>query len=271
LQTKGTHKESFSPADGTELAVIKNAGQEDCETIIRTAKDAFLKWRLLPAPARGEIVRQIGIELRKKKDVLGVLVSLEMGKILEEGKGEVQEMIDMCDFAVGLSRQLYGLTIQSERPQHRMSEQWHPPGPVAVITAFNFPVAVWAWNAMLAAVCRDTIIWKPSSKTPLCAIAVHNIISKVLKKNNVPEGVFNLVIGNSKEIGDPLISDNRIPLVSVTGSVPKGKYISQVVGKRLGRCIAELGGNNAIIISKHANLYETAIKIMNIILMVWLS
>ena len=211
-----------------------------------------------PSPKRGDIVRQIGDELRKNKDVLGQLVSYEMGKSLQEGYGEVQEMIDICDFALGLSRQLHGLTMHSERPGHRMYEQWHPLGIVAVISAFNFPVAVWSWNAMLAMVCGDVIVWKPSEKTPLCAVACQNIVAKIFKQNNVPEGVCNLVVGE-RDLGERIANDKRIPLVSATGSTRMGKAVGAAVGARLGRSLLELGGNNAIIISKDADLEMTLV------------
>jgi aldehyde dehydrogenase (NAD+) len=206
----------------------------------------------MPAPKRGEIVRQLGEELRQFKDPLGRLVSLEMGKILSEGLGEVQEMIDVCDFAVGLSRQLYGLSMHSERAEHRMYEQWHPLGPIGIVTAFNFPVAVWAWNAAIAAVCGDTMIWKPSSKTPLTAIAVQNIANRVMQRNSI-EGVFNLIIGRGADVGEKLLADRRIPLISATGSCRMGRRIANVVGERLGRCLLELGGNNAVIVMDDAD------------------
>lgn len=245
---------SVSPNDGEVIASVKQANREDYEMIVDKARIAFKFWRNIPAPQRGEIVRQIGLALRKNKEPLGKLVSYEMGKILQEGLGEVQEMIDICDYATGLSRMLYGMTTHSERKNHRMYEQYHPLGIAGVITAFNFPVAVWAWNTAIAIVCGDTVIWKPSSKVPLCAIAVHNIIKDVLLRNNLPEGICNLVIGNSKDIGDMMLADRRIPLISATGSTPMGKRVARVVGERLGRTILELGGNNAIIITPHANL-----------------
>jgi len=257
IVTKGKKLESFSPVDGKLIASINTADAKDYETVIKTAEKAFKQWRLVPAPKRGEVVRQIGEELRKRKESLGKLVSYEMGKSLQEGMGEVQEMIDICDFAVGLSRQLYGLTIASERPMHRMMEQWHPLGIVGIISAFNFPVAVWSWNAALAWVCGDVCVWKPSSKTPLCAIACQNIITEVLKRNNVPEGVSCLLIGN--DAGELLINDKRVPLVSFTGSTRIGKHVSKTVAERFGKSILELGGNNAIIVSQHANL-EMVIK-----------
>jgi len=245
---------SNSPIDGSLIAQVKNASGDDYQKVIKKAQEAFVVWRTMPAPKRGEIVRQIGNALRDAKEDLGRLVTLEMGKIFQEGMGEVQEMIDICDFAVGQSRQLYGFTMHSERPDHKMMDQYHPLGIVGVISAFNFPVAVWAWNAMLAAVCGDVIIWKPSSKVPLCAIACHKIIQKVLKDNDVPEGVFNLVVAKSSVMGDNFIEDKRVPLISVTGSTAIGKRVAQKVGARLGRTIAELGGNNAIVLTPSADL-----------------
>jgi len=244
---------SFSPVDGKKIAEVNSSTEEAYEQVIRTAEKAFLKWRVWPSPKRGDVVRQVGEELRKNKEALGKLVSYEMGKSLQEGYGEVQEMIDICDFGVGLSRQLHGLTMHSERPGHRMYEQWHPLGIVAVISAFNFPVAVWSWNAMLAWVCGDVILWKPSEKTPLCAVACQNIIAKVFRQNNVPEGVCNLVVGE-RDLGERIANDKRIPLVSATGSTRMGKAVGAAVGARLGRSLLELGGNNAIIISKDADL-----------------
>ena len=243
----------FSAADGQFLGSVQYATESKYEMAVETAQTAFQVWRDMPAPQRGEIVRQIGLKLREYKEPLGKLVTLEMGKIYQEGLGEVQEMIDICDFAVGLSRQLYGLTMQSERKHHRMYEQWHPLGIVGIISAFNFPVAVWAWNAMVAAVCGNVSIWKPSEKTPLTAVACMNIISEVLKENNLPEGVFNMVIGD-REVGEMMANDKRVPLVSATGSTRMGKAVSAAVASRLGKTILELGGNNAIIISRHANL-----------------
>ena len=251
---KGITTTSYSPIDNSEIAKVVNADINDYEKVLNTAQDAFKVWRKIPAPARGEVVRQIGNALRENKEDLGKLVSLEMGKIYQEGLGEVQEMIDICDFAVGLSRQLYGFTMHSERPDHKMMDQYHPLGIVGVISAFNFPVAVWAWNTMIAAVCGDVVIWKPSSKVPLCALACQNIIQKVLKDNDVPEGVFNLVVAKSSVMGDNLIEDKRVPLISVTGSTAIGKRVAEKVGARLGRTIAELGGNNAIIVAPTADL-----------------
>ena len=254
FDTKGESIDSYSPADGQLIASVKQATAEDYEKIILKAEAAFKSWRMIPAPKRGEIVRQMGDQLRKYKDPLGKLVSYEMGKIYQEGLGEVQEMIDICDFAVGLSRQLHGFTMHSERPRHRMYEQYHPLGIIGVISAFNFPVAVWAWNAMLALVCGDVVVWKPSSKVMLSSIAVHKIMADVLKKNNVPEGVINLAAGGSKYIGDNFLADKRVPLISATGSTRVGKKVGAIVGERLGRSLLELGGNNAIIITENADL-----------------
>ncbi len=254
LETAGEVTGSVSPIDGEVIARIDNATVDDYETVIRTAREAFEVWRRVPAPKRGEVVRQIGMALREAKEDLGFLVSLEMGKIYQEGLGEVQEMIDICDFAVGQSRQLYGFTMQSERPSHRMYDQYHPMGILGLITSFNFPVAVWSWNAMIAAVAGDVIVWKPSSKTPLTAIAVQNIIAPVLKENDVPEGVFNMIVARSSVMGDNFTGDPRIPIFSVTGSTRVGKQIAGIVGQRLGRTIMELGGNNAVIVSDKADL-----------------
>lgn len=253
LQTGGEPLVSYSPIDGQPIATIIQANGDDYEAVVTQAQAAFKRWRILPAPKRGLVVREIGEALRAYKEPLGKLVTLEMGKIVAEGYGEVQEMIDMADFSVGLSRQLYGLTIQSERAQHRMVEQWHPLGIVSVITAFNFPVAVWSWNALLGAVCGDVMLWKPSSKTPLTAIAVQNIIAPVVAKHDLA-GVFNLVIGAGRDIGEKILHDERIPLVSMTGSTRMGRRVGEVVGKRLGRSLLELGGNNAIIIAEDADL-----------------
>jgi aldehyde dehydrogenase (NAD+) len=245
--------ESFSPVDGKKIAGASQAERTDYDAVVQKASDAFKVWRLIPAPKRGEIVRQMGDALRSAKQELGTLVSYEMGKSLPEGLGEVQEMIDICDFAVGLSRQLYGLSMHSERPQHRMYEQWHPLGIVGIISAFNFPVAVWSWNAMLAWVCGDVCIWKPSEKTPLSALACQNIIRTVLQQNDIPEGVSCVVVGG-RELGEWISSDPRISLVSATGSTRMGKAVAEAVAKRLGRSILELGGNNAIIVSQEADL-----------------
>ena len=250
---------SFSPVDGKLIGSVTAADKDSYEKIINTAEAAFKHWRMIPAPQRGEIVRQVGEALRKYKEPLGKLVSYEMGKSLQEGYGEVQEMIDICDFAVGLSRQLYGLSMHSERPGHRMYEQWHPLGIVGIISAFNFPVAVWSWNSMLALVCGDVCIWKPSEKTPLCGIACQYIISEVFAKNNVPEGVCSLIIGG-RDVGEWMASDTRIPLLSATGSTRMGKAVGAAVGARLGRALLELGGNNAIIISKDADI-DMAIRV----------
>ena len=251
--SKGAIIASSSPVDNKEIGNVISTDKETYEKIIKTAQAAFIEWRNWPAPKRGEIVRQMGDALRKEKQALGQLVSYEMGKSLQEGLGEVQEMIDICDFAVGLSRQLYGLTMHSERPSHRMYEQWHPLGIVGIISAFNFPVAVWSWNAALAWVCGNVTVWKPSEKTPLCGIAIQNIIAKVFKDNNVPEGVNNLIQGG-REVGEWMSKDTRIPLVSATGSTRMGKLLNTAVAERLGKTILELGGNNAIIISEHADL-----------------
>ena len=253
FNTKGETIVSWSPVDGAEIGSVNAALKEDYENVIKAAQEAFKTWRHVPAPKRGEVVRQIGDELRAYKSYLGKLVSYEMGKSLQEGYGEVQEMIDICDFAVGLSRQLYGLTMHSERANHRMYEQWHPLGIVGIISAFNFPAAVWSWNTMLAWVCGDVCVWKPSEKTPMTAIACQVIISRVFKNNGVPEGVSGLVIGDYK-IGELMSNDTRVPLVSATGSARMGKAVGAAVGARLGRSLLELGGNNAIIVSEHADL-----------------
>ena len=245
--------DSYSPVDGKKIGSVVTTDIEGYEQVVAKAQEAFQTWRMWPAPKRGEIVRQVGDALRANKEPLGKLVSYEMGKSLQEGYGEVQEMIDICDFAVGLSRQLYGLTMHSERPAHRMYEQWHPLGVVGIISAFNFPVAVWAWNSTLAWVCGNTTIWKPSEKTPLCGIAVQKIVAAVFAKNQVPEGVNGLIQGG-REVGEWISNDTRIPLVSATGSTRMGKALSAAVAVRLGRSILELGGNNAIIISQHADL-----------------
>lgn len=244
----------ISPTDNKPIAKVFQASEKDYDDIVSKAHEAFKYWRTVPAPKRGEVVRQIGLKLREYKQPLGTLVSYEMGKSLQEGLGEVQEMIDICDFAVGLSRQLYGNTMMSERENHRMYDQYHPLGVVGIITAFNFPVAVWAWNSALATVCGDSNLWKPSSKTPLCAIAVQNILSDVIKENNLPEGLFSLIIGKGSTIGEKFLNDKRIPLISLTGSTYVGKHASEVIGKRFGKAILELGGNNAIIITKNADL-----------------
>jgi aldehyde dehydrogenase (NAD+) len=251
--SKAATIDSFSPVDGKLIASVKSGDRPGYEMVVKQAQHAFKEWRTWPAPKRGEVVRQIGEELRAQKNALGRLVSYEMGKSLQEGLGEVQEMIDICDFAVGLSRQLHGLTMHSERPGHRMYDQYHPLGIVGIISAFNFPVAVWSWNSMLAWVCGDVCIWKPSEKTPLCAIACQQITAKVFKKNNVPEGVNNLIVGG-KEVGEWISSDTRVPLVSATGSTRMGKALATAVAQRLGKSLLELGGNNSIIITKDADL-----------------
>ncbi|MEP6701237.1 MAG: aldehyde dehydrogenase family protein [Bacteroidota bacterium] len=253
MVSKGETINSFSPVDGKNISSVVTTDKGSYEMVIKKAEEAFKSWRLVPAPKRGEIVRQIGEALRKYKEPLGKLVSYEMGKSLQEGYGEVQEMIDICDFAVGLSRQLHGFTMHSERPGHRMYEQYHPLGIVGIISAFNFPVAVWSWNTMLAWVCGNVCVWKPSEKTPLCGVACQNIIAEVFEKNNIPEGVCSLLIGG-REAGEWMANDSRIPLVSATGSTKMGKAVGASVGARLGRALLELGGNNAIIISKDADL-----------------
>ena len=245
--------ESYSPVDGKLIGSVSVTTKEDYEAVMEQAQAAFKEWRVVPAPKRGEVVRQYGNALRKHKHALGSLVSYEMGKSLQEGLGEVQEMIDICDFAVGLSRQLYGLTMPSERPSHRMSEQWHPMGVVGIISAFNFPVAVWSWNSMLAMVCGDVCVWKPSEKTPLCSVACQNILQDVLKENNVPEGVSCIINGDYK-VGEYMTKDGRIPLVSATGSSRMGKIVGAEVAARLGNSLLELGGNNAIIITETADM-----------------
>jgi aldehyde dehydrogenase (NAD+) len=253
-QTTGEVIESYSPADGKLIARVKQATPAEYDIVVAQAQRAFLSWRLIPAPQRGEIVRQMALAFREYKEDLGMLVSYEMGKVYREGLGEVQEMIDIADFAVGLSRQLYGLSMHSERPMHRMYEQYHPLGITGIVSAFNFPVAVWAWNAMIALVCGDVVVWKPSSKTMLCAIAVQKITEDVLRKNGLPAGIVNLIAGGSSSVGDAMLSDKRLPLISVTGSTRVGRHVNKIVGERFGRTILELGGNNAIIISQYANL-----------------
>ena len=244
---------SVNPATGEEIAKVAQASPKDYDKVMEVATAAFKEWRMMPAPKRGLVVRDLAEALRVKKEPLGKLVALEMAKIVQEGWGEVQEMIDICDFSVGLSRQLYGLTMHSERPEHRMYEQWHPLGVVGVISAFNFPVAVWSWNAAIAAVCGDTILWKPSSQTPLCAVAVQNICNDVMRAHSL-EGIFNLTIGRGSVVGEKLINDRRIPLVSATGSCQMGYRIAKVVGERVGRTILELGGNNGIIVDETADI-----------------
>ena len=252
IETAGGELVSSNPALDEPIASVRQATAEDYERVVTASEEAFSTWRMTPAPQRGEVVRQLGEELRANKEPLGKLVSLEMGKIVSEGLGEVQEMIDVCDFAVGLSRQLYGLTMHSERNRHRMYEQWHPLGTIGIVTAFNFPVAVWAWNAAIAAVCGDTMIWKPSSKTPLTAVAVQNIANRVMERHGL-NGVFNLVIGRGSEVGERMLADRRLPLISATGSCRMGRRIATVVGERLGRSLLELGGNNAVIVMDDAD------------------
>ncbi len=245
---------SISPTDGTVIAKIITASTPEYELVLAQSQKAFTTWRRIPAPKRGEIVRQFGDALRINKERLGYLICLEMGKSIQEGYGEVQEMIDMCDFAVGQSRMLYGSTMPSERPSHRLYDQYHPVGIVGIITAFNFPAAVWAWNAMLSAICGNVQIWKPSSQVALTAIAIQHIIGRVLKRNELPEGIFSLIIGGGKDIGDLMLNDTRLPLISFTGSVKTGRHAAQVIAGRLGKSILELGGNNGIIISPEADL-----------------
>ena len=254
IDTHGDVTSSYSPIDGKEIAKVKNATIDDYEMVVKKAQEAFLVWRKVPAPMRGEIIRQIGCALREYKEELGMLVTLEMGKIYQEGLGEVQEMIDICDFAVGLARLVNGVNLQSERIDHRLSEQYLPLGIVGIVTSYNFPVAVWAWNTALAAIAGDVVIWKPSSKTPITALATQKIIKDVLIKNDVPEGVFNLIVAKSSVMGDNFLADKRIQLLSVTGSTAVGKRVGGIVGKRLGKTILELGGNNAVIITPKADI-----------------
>ncbi|MDH7604706.1 MAG: aldehyde dehydrogenase family protein [Melioribacter sp.] len=255
LETKSSGMiEVISPVDGKLIAKVYQANENEYDLVVEKSVEAFKYWRTIPAPKRGEIVRQIGLKLRTYKEQLGRLVSYEMGKSLQEGLGEVQEMIDICDFAAGLSRQLYGFTMTSEREKHRMYEQYHPLGVIGIITAFNFPVAVWSWNAMIATVCGDVNVWKPSSKTPLSAIAVQNILAEVIRDNNLPEGLFSLIIGKGSTIGEKLLNDRRIPLISLTGSIQVGQHAAAIISKRFGKAILELGGNNAIIITPNADL-----------------
>jgi aldehyde dehydrogenase (NAD+) len=254
LPCHGERLASISPIDGRTVGSVKCAAAEDLEPIVCRAQKAFEHWRRVPAPQRGDIVRQIGNALRRFKKELGALVTLEMGKIRVEGEGEVQEMIDIADFAVGQSRMLYGLSMPSERPGHRMYEQWHPLGPIGVITSFNFPVAVWSWNAMIALIAGDTVIWKPSSKVPLAAIAVMNIVWQVLRENDLPEGICNLAVGGRLQIGEALVRDRRIPLISATGSVSMGRHVGQAAAERFAKTILELGGNNAVIVAPSADL-----------------
>jgi aldehyde dehydrogenase (NAD+) len=256
--SSGEMMASYSPVDGALIGKVKNTSQNDYEKTIKTASEAFQVWRKKPAPLRGEIVRQFGNKLRELKEPLGKLVSYEMGKSYQEGLGEVQEMIDICDFAVGLSRQLYGLSMHSERPGHRMYEQYHPLGIVGIISAFNFPVAVWAWNSALAWICGDVCVWKPSEKTPLCGIACQNIAAEVFKANGLPEGISCLINGDYK-VGEMMTKDHRIPLISATGSIRMGKIVAQAVAARLGKSLLELGGNNAIIVTPDADIKMTVI------------
>lgn len=256
--SNGEILESYSPVDGQLIGKVKTTTKEDYEKVMKSATEAFKTFRLMPAPQRGEIVRQFGQKLREKKEALGKLVSYEMGKSLQEGLGEVQEMIDICDFAVGLSRQLHGLTMHSERPGHRMYEQYHSLGVVGIISAFNFPVAVWSWNTALAWIAGDVCVWKPSEKTPLCGVACQNIIAEVLKENNLPEGISCLINGDYK-VGEWMTSDVRVPLVSATGSTRMGKIVAQTVAGRLGKSLLELGGNNAIIVTPDADIKMTVI------------
>lgn len=256
--SNGDLLESYSPVDGKLIASVNTTSKEDYDKVMQTAQNAFVKWRMVPAPQRGEIVRQFGQRLRELKEPLGKLVSYEMGKSLQEGLGEVQEMIDICDFAVGLSRQLHGLTMHSERPGHRMYEQYHSLGTVGIISAFNFPVAVWAWNTALAWICGDVCVWKPSEKTPLCGIACQHIAASVFNENSLPEGISCLINGDYK-VGEMLTSDNRVPLISATGSIRMGKIVAQKVAARLGRSLLELGGNNAIIVTPDADIKMTVI------------
>ena len=254
FETDGNVTTSFSPIDGKEIGKVKNGTLEDYEMIINKAREAFKEWRMVPAPVRAEVVRQIGLALREYKEPLGALVTLEMGKIYQEGLGEVQEMIDICDFAVGQARLMNGFNLQSERPMHRLTEQYQPLGVVGIVTSYNFPVAVWAWNSALAIAAGDVVIWKPSSKTPLTALATMNIIQNVLKENNVPEGVFNMMVAKSSVMGDNFLADKRVALLSLTGSTAVGKRAAQIVGKRLGKTLLELGGNNAVIVTPNADL-----------------
>ena len=263
--TKGGTREVRSPIDGAVLANVYEDDQKSLETKISRAHDAFLKWRTTPGPVRGELIRLLGEELRKSKQDLGRLVTIENGKILSEGLGEVQEMIDICDFAVGLSRQLYGLTIASERPGHKMQENWHPLGVVGVISAFNFPVAVWAWNFALAIVCGDPVIWKPSEKTPLTALACEAIFKRALDRfEDAPEGLLEVVIGD-KSIGEKMVDDKRLPLISATGSTRMGREVAPKVAERFGRCILELGGNNAMILTPSADLKMALEPLANVV------
>ena len=262
LECGGEMLESVSPVDGQIIGRIRQASGADYDKVAAKAREAFKEWCMIPAPKRGDIVRQIGNEVRVRKEELSTLMGLEVGKIRAEAEGEVQEMIDICDFAVGQSRMLYGLSMHSERPRHRMYEQYHPLGPIGVITAFNFPVAVWSWNAMVGLVAGDTVVWKPSSKASLTALAVTRIISEVFRVNNLPEGILNVVIGSRHEVGEKLIADKRLPLISATGSVAMGRHVGQVVASRLGKSLLELGGNNGVIVSSQADLDLTVRAIL---------
>jgi len=262
LECGGEILESVSPVDGKIIGRVQQASGHDYDKVAARARDAFKEWCMVPAPKRGDIVRQIGNAVRLRKEELSTLVSLEVGKIRAEAEGEVQEMIDICDFAVGQSRMLYGLSMHSERPRHRMYEQYHPLGPMGVITAFNFPVAVWSWNAMVALVAGDTVVWKPSSKAALTALAVSRIIGEVLQDSDLPEGILNVVIGSRNEVGEKLIADRRLPLISATGSVAMGRHVGQVVASRLGKSLLELGGNNGVIVSSQADLDLTVRAIL---------
>src|SRR5689334_3672711 len=253
LDPKGKELVSYNPTTGEALAKVTQATPETHQKVASKAQEVFFKWREVPAPKRGEVIRDLGDALRERKEPLGDLVTVEMGKIRVEGHGEVQEMIDICDFAVGLSRQLYGLTLASERPGHRMMEQWHPLGPIGVITAFNFPVAVWSWNAALAAVCGDPVVWKPAEPTPLTAVAVQHIANRVMADHGV-SGIFNLVVGPGRVVGEQMLNDKRLPLISFTGSTAVGRRVSEAVAGRFGRTILELGGNNAIVVTADARL-----------------
>ena len=250
---KGGLIHSINPADGKEISSVYQSTKNDYDEVVEESIIAFEKFRKIPAPVRGQLVREMADSLRKNKDALGSLVSIEMGKIKQEGDGEVQEMIDIADFAVGQSRMLYGKTMHSERPDHRMYEQWHPLGPIGVISAFNFPVAVWAWNAFIAAICGNTTIWKPSSSTPLCAIAVQNICNKVMEENGY-SGIFSVIIGKGSIVGEEMIKDPRLPLISFTGSTSMGRHVNKTVSERFGKTILELGGNNAIVIDESAEM-----------------
>ncbi|MDH3462200.1 MAG: aldehyde dehydrogenase family protein, partial [Acidimicrobiia bacterium] len=253
LPATGADVEVINPTNGELLATVTMASVEDYEKVVASSEETFARWRTLPAPKRGQYIRKLGDALRENEEVLGALVTLEMGKILAEGIGEVQEMVDICDFAVGLSRQLYGNTMASERPNHRMYEHWHPLGPVGVISAFNFPVAVWSWNSTIAAVCGDTVVWKPSERTPLTAIAVTKIAAEVMEGSGF-EGLFNLVVGDGKTVGNAMNHDTRLPLISATGSCNMGRIVGPAVAQRMGRSILELGGNNAVIVMDDADL-----------------